>query len=143
MPIALSSGRGEPEAARERGQHAPATTSSGTTRSRIRRSRQLASISSTPTGIAPARTMFDSPSAGVSMKYSSAAYSAASGSSTARNTAGTTSASTSAYSAARGERWLTTAVSRMCCMRCSATTEPSMASHRNRIEASSSLHTKG
>src|SRR5471030_180843 len=31
----------------------------------------------------------------------------------------------------------------MCCMRCSATTAPSMASHRNRIEASSSLHTNG
>src|SRR6185503_15733529 len=52
-------------------------------------------------------------------------------------------ASTSTWSRGAAERRLITAVSRMCCMRCSATTAPSMASHRNRIEASSSLHTNG
>ena len=62
---------------------------------------------------------------------------------TNRNTATATTATASARAWPRRENPATSAVSRMCSPRCSAITLPSIASHRNRIEASSSVQING
>jgi hypothetical protein len=52
-------------------------------------------------------------------------------------------ASASSMARAEGSPFADSAVMRMCSPRRSATTAPSIDSHRNRIEASSSDHTSG
>ena len=61
----------------------------------------------------------------------------------ARNTIGRTSAAVSAHPRRSGERRDTSAVIRMCALFSNATTAPSIASHMNRIDASSSDQTSG
>ena len=114
------------------------TSSRSRSRCCARRSSEVTSISATPTGRAAARTMFDHPKAGVSMNHSSSAYSMACGRSSSRKSAPAPIASVCIAAWVEGERFEISAVSRMCCPRCNAITAPSMASQRNRMEASSS-----
>ena len=110
---------------------------------RNKRNTEKTPISAIPTGKAAARQKLDISSAGVVMAFSSIAYSHAGQATMARN-ARQAAMPTSSSSARRcGPALLTRAVMRICSPRRSAITEPSMASHKNRIEASSSDHSKG
>ncbi len=96
-----------------------------------------------PTGRAAARHALFSSSAGVWTKVSSLANSKAGSSSSATKIRPATRATVSRKARRRGPLMATKAVMRMCSARRKATTAPSMASHRNRIEASSSDQTRG
>src|SRR5271157_5350192 len=101
-------------------------------------------ISPNPAGSASTRSESGQPSAGVStndwwsMWSSDGWISSASSSSS-----GVMVASAAAYGCQRVRSRVATVVSRMCSPHQKASTEPSMASQRNTIEASSSLHTSG
>ena len=107
------------------------------------RAAQTRNISAQPTGSADALIRPDQPSAGVSMKPSSCAYSAADGSKRIRNNAATPMARTSARARHAIDMRLASAVSRICWLQESAMTAPSIASHRNTMLASSSVQTIG
>ena len=91
-----------------------------------------------PIGRAAARQALLSSRAGVWTKVSSLANSKAGSSSRATKIRPATRATVSRKARRRGPLMATKAVMRMCSARRKATTAPSMASHRNRIEASSS-----
>ena len=91
-----------------------------------------------PTGTAAARTVFGHDSAGVCTTHSSCAYSVIGPIRITSSRQGAAIASASAQAWARGLQRDTSAVVRMCVPRRSATAAPRFASHRNRIEASSS-----
>ena len=77
------------------------------------------------------------------MNRSSAAYSKEGGSARMTNTNAATTATVSRKARRGGEHIPTNAVMRMCSPRRKATTAPSIASHRNKMEASSSDQTSG
>ncbi|MNI57008.1 hypothetical protein D3C73_1120410 [compost metagenome] len=110
---------------------------------RKRRSKATTAISAMPTGMAAARQALLSSSAGVVMKCSSCAYSMAGARISTRNASDAASAAVSNCARRAGLTLLTRAVIRMCSPRRKATTAPSIDSHRNRMEASSSDHTSG
>ncbi|MDT4834424.1 hypothetical protein FQZ97_680600 [compost metagenome] len=110
---------------------------------RTRRSRATTDISPMPTGMAAARQALLSSSAGVMMKCSSCAYSTAGARISARKASDAAVAAVSSCARRAGLMLLTSAVMRMCSPRRKATTAPSMDSHRNRMEASSSDQTSG
>ncbi len=110
---------------------------------RARRSSATMAISPMPTGMAAARQALLSSSAGVTMKCSSCAYSMAGARISARKASEAASAAVSSCARRAGPTLLTKAVMRMCSPRRSATTAPSMDSHRNRMDASSSDQTSG
>ena len=96
-----------------------------------------------PTGSAAARHEFGISRAGVVMKLSSDANSNAGSTTMSRNARAATTATTSRNARTGGDTMPRSAVMRMCSPRWKASTDPSMASHRNRIEASSSDQTRG
>ena len=96
-----------------------------------------------PTGIAAARHEFAISSAGVVMKASSCANSHGGPITSTRNASGAAIATHVEERAHAGDAMPTNAVMRMCSPRRSAITAPSIASHRNRIDASSSDQTSG
>ncbi len=101
------------------------------------------SISPVPIGNAAARHEFAISSAGVVMKASSCANSTAGPITSKRNASGAAIATTSRNARTPGDAMPTSAVMRMCSPRRNATTAPSIASHRNRMDASSSDQTSG
>lgn len=82
-------------------------------------------------------------SAGVSITASSTAYSQAYGKITTRKASAAVVASKSKNARLAGAILLTRAVMRMCSPRLKAMAEPTIASHRNSIEASSSDQISG
>ena len=129
----------------------PATTtastiavSAWTARTRcIRCSTANTAINAMPIGSAAARHAFAISRAGVTMSASPRAYSNAGGKTSDRNSSGTTRAAVSAHTRPFVESPATSAVIRMCALFSNATTAPSIASHMNRIDASSSDHVSG
>ena len=95
-------------------------------------------ISAAPIGRAAARQTLEISSAGVVMKVSSDANSYAGSTISSRKASAATIASTSRKARVCDDAMPTKAVMRMCSPSRKAMTEPSIASHRNRMEASSS-----
>ena len=110
---------------------------------RASRTTATSSISAEPTGNAAARHEFDNSSAGVVMNDSSCAKLIAGPITIARNAIGAAIAITSRKARTPGDAMPTSAVIRICSPRRNAITAPSMASHRNSMDASSSDHTSG
>ncbi len=111
--------------------------------SRSRRRTANVPISAMPIGSAISRHRLEISSAGVVMSPSLAACCHAGHNTIARNARQALVATASMSALPPGLRRATMAVMRMCSPRRSATTEPNMASHRNRMDASSSDQTSG
>ena len=146
LPSAMSAGCREPEP-RPTTPTTTAATSDGLGAAEPQQTQHAStSISAAPTGMPRRATMFGQPSAGVSMNALVARRSRSAGQQDRAGTAhgaGDAPARRRSACAARRAAAPTTAVSRMCSPRRSASTAPSMASQRNRIEASSSDQTSG
>ena len=109
----------------------------------MRRNPAKTSINAQPTGSADARQMLGTSSAGVTTAASSAAYSIAGQRISSRKPTASATAKASKKVRSFGPASVTSIDIRMCSLRRNATTAPSMASHRNRMEASSSDQVNG
>ena len=105
---------------------------------RVNRSSPIAIMKALPTGTAAARKVLGHDRAGVCTTHSSCAYSVIGPIRIASSRQGAATARVSAQACARGLQNDTSAVVRMWAPRRSATAAPRLASHRNRIDASSS-----
>jgi hypothetical protein len=138
LPMPASNGRAIHSAVPIASTAANAVTASKSFARSMRRATTITSINTAPTPIAATRQPSLISSAGVVMNDCNSTYSRAGGIIARRNAATTVVPKVSSQVRQRGGASDTRKASRMCSARRSAMTEPSMASHRNRADASSS-----